>query len=103
MTTIKIFLNPLFSLSIVAALFSCNSNTQTTKDEPQKVVESPAATTPAAAFTPFNVVLIKHTVKDYAKWRPFFDADDSIRKAMGMTNIIVGRGIDNINSLLRSC
>jgi hypothetical protein len=30
-------------------------------------------------------VTVRHTVADYAKWRPFFDADESNRRAAGAT------------------
>jgi hypothetical protein len=30
---------------------------------------------------------VRHTVLDYGKWRPFFDADDSRRRAAGSTGI----------------
>jgi hypothetical protein len=30
---------------------------------------------------------VRHTVADYGKWRPFFDADESRRRAAGATGI----------------
>ncbi len=52
------------------------------------------------AFTPFDVAEITHTVKDYVKWRPFFDADSVNRKANGLEDIVVGRNMNNPNKIL---
>jgi hypothetical protein len=30
---------------------------------------------------------VRHTVTDYGKWRPFFDADDTRRRVAGSTGI----------------
>jgi hypothetical protein len=39
---------------------------------------------------------VRHTVADYAKWRPFFDEDATRRKANGATGVEqVYRDVDN--------
>lgn len=93
-------LNPLLTLCLAAALFSCNNNVEK-KTGPSEAGDTSVATTSntPAAFTPFDVVEISHTVKDYAKWRPAFNTDSTARKASGMEDIVVGRGIDNPNNL----
>jgi hypothetical protein len=89
------------AICISAVLFSCNSATETKEEEPVKAADSPTAAAPAPApFTPFDVVEISHTVKDYSKWRPAFDADVVNRKANGMEDIVVGRNNDNPNNIL---
>ncbi len=95
------FLKPLLALCFTASLFSCGNNTDTAKEEPKKE-DSVAATPPAApaAFVPFKVIVIRHKVADYTKWRAGFDAHDSVRKAYGLTVLAVERGIDNPNDLL---
>jgi hypothetical protein len=35
--------------------------------------------TASTAFMPFKVIVIKHDVADYNKWRAAYDAHDSIR------------------------
>jgi hypothetical protein len=90
------------TVCLAVALFSCNNNPEQ-KEEPKKMADSSETKTTAstpAAFTPFDVAEISHTVKDYSKWRPFFDADSVNRKAGGMENIVVGRGMDNANDIL---
>jgi len=43
---------------------------------------------------------IRHTVTDYAKWRPFFDADHARRHTAGATGINqVYRDVDDPNTL----
>jgi hypothetical protein len=51
-------------------------------------------------MAPFDVVDVVHSVKDYAKWRPGFDADSVNRKAAGGQDLAVGRNIDSANSIL---
>ena len=48
---------------------------------------------------PFNVVVIKHTVADYNKWKPFFDSDSVNRNAAGLREIGLARGIENQNEV----
>jgi len=52
------------------------------------------------AFKPFDVVEIGHTVKDYAKWKPAFDADSAARMASGLGFIVIGKNQKNPNNLL---
>jgi len=45
-------------------------------------------------------VNVRHTVADYSKWRSFFDADESRRRAAGATGITqVYRDADNPNTI----
>jgi hypothetical protein len=93
----------LLAICLAAALFSCNNVEP--KKEPVKEIDSAVATTTAptpvpAAFTPFDIVEITHTVKDYTTWRPVFNTDSTARKASGMQDIVVGRGLDNNNNIM---
>lgn len=94
----------MLSLVLAAVFFSCNSGTEkkeeATKTEDTATTAATTTTPPPATFTPFDVAEISHVVKDYGKWRPVFDADSVNRKAAGMENIVVGRGIDNSNNIL---
>jgi hypothetical protein len=95
--------NVLLAICLAAALFSCNNAEP--KKEAEKEMDSAVATTTAptpvpAAFTPFDIEEITHTVKDYATWRPVFNADSTARKASGMQDIVVGRGLDKNNNIM---
>jgi quinol monooxygenase YgiN len=98
----------LLAICFASIIFSCNNSADTAKETvkdstkaPDTVVAAPVATTPApAAFTPFDIAEISHTVKDYAKWRPAFNTDSTARKASGMSDIVVGRENGKPNNLL---
>lgn len=49
---------------------------------------------PAPAAKPGNFLLIKHRVANYAKWLAAYESHDSTRLANGLTNYVLGRGVD---------
>jgi hypothetical protein len=93
------FFTPLLALGLVA-MYSCNSNTETKTEEPKKDSAAAVAPPPPPAFTPFDVAEITHAVKDYAKWRPFFDADSVNRKPNGLETLVVATEMDKSNDVL---
>jgi hypothetical protein len=100
-----VFLKHLLAASISVLLFSCNNEAEKKEDAAttadSAVAKTPTAETPApAAFTPFDVMQISHTVKDYAKWRPAFDLDSTARKAAGMEDFAVARNADKPNEIM---
>jgi hypothetical protein len=92
---------PMLALGLIVAMYSCNSNEATT-EEPKKAEDTATTATPPPppAFTPFDVAEISHSVKDYAKWRPFFDTDSVNRKASGLDNIVIATETDKPNNVL---
>ncbi|MBM3944884.1 MAG: cyclase [SAR202 cluster bacterium] len=44
-------------------------------------------------------VLVKHTVEDYAKWKPVFDQHAATRKSAGSKNARVFRSTENPNDV----
>ena len=105
MEKVNRFLKPLLALGLIAALSSCNSNSSTKDAAPAQSTDTTAAAAvptppPAPEFKPFDVALMTHTVKDYARWRPIFDADSNNRKAMGLETVVVGREIDHPNNIM---
>jgi hypothetical protein len=92
------------AIIIAAALFSCGGSSSKTSGDTTASSSSDtakkAATDATASTAQFDVVDVVHTVKDYAKWRPGFDADSVNRKAAGGQDLAVGRNIDNPNSIL---
>lgn len=89
-----------FATCIVASmtmfLFSCGSaNEKTanaTKDTSQTNTEQKVPETTAPA-KPVNIVVIKHKVADFAKWKMGYDAHDSARRANGLTRYFISRGL----------
>ena len=55
---------------------------------------------PAPAFKPFNVLRMKYKVANFAKWKPIYESHDSIRRSYGLTNYVLGRGMDDSNVVL---
>jgi hypothetical protein len=44
-------------------------------------------------------IVVRHTVADYEKWRPFYDGDDVRRRAAGETGVsFVYRDVDDPNT-----
>jgi hypothetical protein len=86
---------------LAVVLFSCNNTEK--KQEPAKAADTAVATTTApaapAAFTPFDMVEINHSVKDYAKWKVAFDNDSAARKASGLGFIVIGKNNANPSNL----
>src|SRR5665213_502394 len=107
MKKVNRFLKPLLALGLIAAISSCNSNSSTKNDVPANTADTTTTSAsaeptppPAPEFKPFDVVEITQTVKDYSKWRPFFNADSVNRKASGMEDIVVGRNVEKSNNIL---
>ena len=47
-----------------------------------------------------GTMIVRHKVKDYAKWRPLFDAHIAKQKAAGLTNPRVFRSADDKSELV---
>ena len=47
-----------------------------------------------------GLVSVRHRVKDYAKWRPVFDAHAGAQKSAGLTNPKVYRSADDKNEIV---
>lgn len=104
MSNFKTFLQPVLAIAIATALFSCGgSATKSAGDTTVKGgsdTTKKSAPTAAMATAPFDVVDVIHTVKDYDKWRPVFNADSTNRKANGGQDLVVARNADSANSIL---
>jgi quinol monooxygenase YgiN len=99
----------MLAVSFCLMLFSCNNNKTEPATEESKMsattttatmTTAPATPTTEAAFVPFKVMVIKHTVADFDKWKPAYVAHDSMRKAYGLTDVDLVRGIDNPNKVI---
>ncbi|MGZ5221304.1 MAG: hypothetical protein ACXWC7_14545 [Chitinophagaceae bacterium] len=50
--------------------------------------------------TPENIVLVRYKVSDFDKWRTQYDTRDSMRTANGLHNYVLGRSVEDPNSIL---
>lgn len=99
------FLATMLATSMSLFLFSCGSGDDEKKAE-EKMADSSSAkpAEPAPVITapakPADLLVIQHKVANYAKWKPFYDGHDSVRKANGLSNYVIARGIDDPNMVL---
>lgn len=98
---------PLSFLAAGLFLFSCNGNEKTTTTETTSTdTSSTTVTTTVSAppstiiTTPQGMLLVKHKVANFAKWKASYDAHDSMRVAGGMHSYVIGRGVDDSNMVL---
>ncbi len=55
---------------------------------------------PLAGLTPFAAGMIQHPVQDYAVWKSAYMAHDSVREAYGLSEMSLGRGMEDTNSVI---
>ena len=73
------------------------STTDSTSTAPK--MDSTAATSDIIT-TPQTVLIVWHKVADFAKWKPSYDAHDSMKLAFGIHNYVIGRSVDDSNMIL---
>jgi hypothetical protein len=102
-------LRSLFAFLIATVSFSmvaCNNSEQTkstnTGDSGTATTQEQPPVTPVSTVstTPQNMLVIRHKVKDFAKWMAAYDADDTARMAAGIHSYVVGRGLQDSNMVL---
>jgi hypothetical protein len=98
----------ILSAITVLTLFLCascgnsseNTNTAAGTDTAKTAKDTVAPPEVKPVFKPFDVVEIIHTVKDFSKWKPAFDADSTARNANGLGFMVIGKNQSNPNNLL---
>src|SRR3954447_15584905 len=85
-------------------LSSCGNNQQ--KDEAATTDSAASTTTTTTSSktdidtTPQTMLLVRHKVANYGKWKMSYDSHDSFRVASGIHNYVIARGVDDSNMLL---
>ena len=80
---------------------SCNSGKDKKADE--TMTDSTATKTEVmvtAPSGPTSIMIIRHKVANYAKWKTGYESHDSFRLASGLHNYIIARGTEDSNMLL---
>lgn len=98
MEHIRKFLKPVLLFVFMVTFLSCKNEKKEKVEEPEKMEE--AVEPESVAFMPFDVIVIKHKVADYDKWLKAYNAHDSIRTAYGISNFVIGRGMDDENTVV---
>jgi len=93
------------SISMSLLLFSCGSGNEkstesTTTDSTKVDSTTMKVPEPVPVAKISDVLIIRHKVANYAKWKPGYDSDDSARRANGLTNYILGRSMDDSNMVV---
>ena len=83
---------------VAGSLFfsSCNGDEKKT-DNVTVSTDSSAVNKTEPPAKPGNLVIIKHKVANFAKWKTAYESHDSTRLAYGLHNYIVARGLKDSN------
>src|SRR6478735_10911306 len=86
-------------LWIAAVLFAaCNTETKTeTKTDSTSTSMDTTAMVPAK---PSNMMFVKHKVANFSKWMASYEMGDSMRQAAGLHSFVIGRGVDDSNTVV---
>ncbi len=89
------FLVTALTFSGIFFFSSCNSGDESNSANPPANPDSASAkkTEPSVPVKPANVLIIKHKVGNFAKWKAGYEAGDSLRLAYGLHNYVIGRGV----------
>ncbi|MGI8581966.1 MAG: hypothetical protein ACR2KX_07215, partial [Chitinophagaceae bacterium] len=87
-------------------LFSSCGGDETKTTDTAVTADSTSATTTTAntestiITTPENIMVVRHKVSDFAKFKTSYDAHDSLRLASGIHSYVIGRGVDDSNMVM---
>ncbi len=91
------------TLCLAAAILffsSCNSKKDKKADENPTDSTGTKTENVIAPMGPTEVMLVRHKVADYAKWKPGYDAHDSARLANGLHSYVIARGLEDSNMVM---
>lgn len=100
------FFCPALLCVLIFCLPACNSNEDKTKTETTStdttVTSATTEPVPASSIvtTPEYMLIAKHKVANYAKWKASYDAHDSMRLANNLHNYVIGRSPTDSNMIL---
>jgi len=99
------FNGKLFCAAMVFFLTSCGgdgskekTSTDTDTTETGTTAVAPEANT--IITTPQNMMVAKHKVSDFAKWKASYEEHDSLRLVNGIHSYVIGRGVDDPDMVL---
>lgn len=92
------FLATTIATSMFVLFSSCNSGEEKKADESATTSSATTTETPAETTNitkPPNVMTMQFKVADFNKWKAKYDQRDSIRHAYGLSNYLIGKGLDD--------
>lgn len=99
------FYVPLFAGVFLLSLVSCGGKDEKTTTETinTDTTTNMSSTEPVAASTivttPQHMMLAKHRIGNYAKWKDSYDAHDSLRLANGLHSYVIGQSPTDANMI----
>jgi len=99
----------LFLAAMVFFLTSCGGDDSKDKTSTDTATadSTTTETTPVIApevntiiTTPENMMIVRHKVANFAKWQVSYDEHDSMRLANGIHSYVIGRGVQDSNTVL---
>jgi hypothetical protein len=102
------FTGLLFCIAMVFFLTSCGGDDSKEKaSTDSSTADSTTAATPEITpevntiiTTPENMMIVTHKVSNFAKWQTSYDEHDSMRLASGIHSYVIGRGVQDSNTVL---
>ena len=88
------------TIMLLVSMASCSNKAPTTIETTDSIATAAPSSTEDPAFTPFKVMMIKHTVADFEKWKSVFVSHEGARKESGQTDLALLRGADNANQVM---
>lgn len=92
------------AIACVLLFSSCGGDEETTTDTTtdSTTTADSAAISPMSNLntTPETIMIVRHKVGDFAKWKISYDAHDSLRTANGMHSYVIGRGVEDSNMVM---
>jgi hypothetical protein len=99
------FTSMAISAALVFFLASCGGSEEKTSTEADSTAAE--STTPAVEpvvnttiTTPQSMMVAKHKVANFAKWKTSYDEHDSMRLANGIHSYVIGRGLQDTSMVL---
>lgn len=100
------FTGPLFLAAMVFFLSSCGGDGSKEQASTDTATTTAEATAPeiipanTIVTTPQNMMVVTHKVSNFAKWHKSYDENDSLRLANGVHSYVIGRGVQDSNTVL---
>ena len=92
------YVMPFFLISCAGGGNENKTGTDSTTFDSTKSAVAPKINTIITA--PQSMMIAKHKVLDYAKWKTSYDEHDSFRLANGIHSYVIGRGLQDSNMIL---
>jgi hypothetical protein len=91
----------LLAASMLYVFTSCGGGEQKDKTVADTTtVAPPPVSVKTIVTTPENMMIVRHKVKNYEAWLPFFEDHDTVRVKYGLHKYVIGRGWPDTNMIL---